>query len=159
MIVFHGSNQIVKNPNVYYSKKYLDFGKGFYVTTFQSQAEKWAKRKSSRYGGNSVVNVYELSDDLSQFNVLKFSQENEKWLDFVFNCRKGFDVNKDYDVIIGNVADDDVFKTVDMYFRGLWTKDQTIEQLKYYKMNDQICIVKLYILDNLLTFSKYYTVD
>ena len=87
MIVFHGSNQIVKNPNVYYSKKYLDFGKGFYVTTFQSQAEKWAKRKSSRYGGNSVVNVYELSDDLSQFNVLKFSQENEKWLDFVFNCR------------------------------------------------------------------------
>ena len=80
-------------------------------------------------------------------------------MDFVFNCRKGFDVNKDYDVIIGNVADDDVFKTVDMYFRGLWTKDQTIEQLKYYKMNDQICIVKQDILDNLLTFSKYYTVD
>ena len=34
-----------KTDNNVFSKKYLDFGKGFYVTTFQSQAEKWAKRK------------------------------------------------------------------------------------------------------------------
>jgi len=26
MIVFHGSNQIVKEPNISYSKNYLDFG-------------------------------------------------------------------------------------------------------------------------------------
>ena len=59
MIVFHGSNQIVKEPNISYSKNYLDFGKGFYITTFQNQAEKWAKRKASRYGGNAILNVYE----------------------------------------------------------------------------------------------------
>ena len=41
-------------------------------------------------------------------------------------------------MIIENVANDDVFKTVDMYFRGLWDKNRTIEELRYYKMNDQI---------------------
>jgi len=159
MIVFHGSNQIVKEPNISYSKNYLDFGKGFYITTFQNQAEKWAKRKASRYCGNAILYVYEFYDDLSKFNVLRFEQENEKWLDFVFNCRKGLEINKDYDLIIGNVADDDVFKTVDMYFRGIWTKEQTIEQLKYYKMNDQICIVNQNVLDTLLKFSKYHMVN
>lgn len=58
MIVFHGSNQIVKEPSISYSKNYLDFGKGFYITTFQNQAEKWAKRKASRYGGNERNRFY-----------------------------------------------------------------------------------------------------
>ena len=47
MTVFHGSSQIVDKPNVAFSKKYLDFGQGFYVTTIQQQAEKWAARKHS----------------------------------------------------------------------------------------------------------------
>lgn len=32
--------------------------------------------------------------------------------------------SKGNDIVIGNVADDDVFKTVDMYFRGLWDKEK-----------------------------------
>ena len=72
--------------------------------------------------------------------VLSFEKENEQWLDFVCACRKGEELNKDYDIIIGNVANDDVFKTVDMYFRGLWDKKRVLEELRYYKMNDQICL-------------------
>lgn len=34
MIVYHGSTEIIKNPDVLHSKKYLDFGKSFYITTF-----------------------------------------------------------------------------------------------------------------------------
>lgn len=51
--------------------------------------------------------------------VLSFEKENEKQLDFVCACRRGDKQYQNYDVIIGGVADDDVFKTVDMYFRGL----------------------------------------
>ena len=40
MIVYHGSTEIIKNPDVIHSKKYLDFGQGFYVTTFESKAKK-----------------------------------------------------------------------------------------------------------------------
>ena len=46
MKVYHGSAEIVRNPDVQHSYRPLDFGKGFYVTTNREQAENWAKRKS-----------------------------------------------------------------------------------------------------------------
>ena len=158
MIVYHGSTEIIKNPDVFHSKRYLDFGKGFYVTTFEKQARKWAVRKGMRQGKTAIVNSYELSEDWKDLNVLSFEKENEKWLDFVCGCRKGKSLNKDYDIIIGNVADDDVFKTVDMYFRGLWDKEKVLGELRYYKMNNQICIVNQRALDRLLTFKSAYEV-
>ena len=62
-------------------------------------------------------------------------------------------------MIIENVANDDVFKTVDMYFRGLWDKNRTIEELRYYKMNDQICIENQEVLTAVLKFEKSYLVE
>lgn len=40
MIVYHGTTVTVPNPDIIHSKNYLDFGKGFYVTVYQEQAEK-----------------------------------------------------------------------------------------------------------------------
>ena len=104
------------------------------------------------------MNVYELKDDLKKYRVLSFEKENEKWLDFVCACRKGEEINQEYDIIIGSVANDDVFKTVDMYFRGLWDKEKVLNELRYYKMNDQICIVNQKTLDEVLEFKKSYEV-
>lgn len=73
--------------------------------------------------------------------------------------RNGDNLNKAYDIIIGNVANDDVFKTVDMYFRGLWDKKRTIDELRYYKMNDQICIVNQEVLPAVMKFEKSYLVE
>lgn len=120
MIVYHGTIEIIEKPDVIHSKKYLDFGKGFYLTSFKNQAE--------------------------------------KWLDFVCACRRGEQLNQIYDIIIGNVANDDVFKTVDMYFRGLWDKEKVLNELRYYKMNDQICIVNQEVLEQILKFKKAYEV-
>ena len=159
MIVYHGSSEKIEKPDVKFSKKYLDFGKGFYVTTFENQAKKWATRKGMRQNKQGVVNVYELKDHWKDFKVLSFEKENEQWLDFVCACRKGEELNKDYDIIIGNVADDDVFKTVDLYFRGLWDKKRVLEELRYYKMNDQICIVNQSVLEQVLTFQEAYEVE
>ena len=159
MIVYHGSSEIIKNPDVKFSKKYLDFGSGFYLTSFENQAKKWAIRKGMRQNKSGIVNVYELKDNWKDYKVLSFEEENEKWLDFVCACRKGENLNKDYDIIIGNVANDDVFKTVDMYFRGLWDKKRVLEELRYYKMNDQICIVKQEVLEQVLEFKDSYEVE
>lgn len=120
MILFHGTSEIIKNPDVRFSKSYLDFGKGFYLTTYQKQAE--------------------------------------KWLDFVCACRRGDHIYKNYDIIIGAVANDDVFKTVDMYFRGIWSKKKALEELRYYKMNDQIGVINQEVLDKKLFFQKAYQV-
>lgn len=55
MIVYHGTTEVIKNPDIAHSKKYLDFGKGFYLTSYKSQAEKWALRKSLLY----ILHSYE----------------------------------------------------------------------------------------------------
>lgn len=157
MIVYHGTTEIIEKPDVKHSKKYLDFGKGFYLTTFEEQAKKWAIRKGMRQGKKAIVNIYEMKDSCDEYRVLSF--ENEKWLEFVCACRKGESLNIDHDIIIGAVADDDVFKTVDMYFRGLWDKKKVLEELRYYKMNDQICIVNQNTLNEILIFQKAYEVN
>lgn len=158
MIVYHGTTEQIERPDVKYSKKYLDFGSGFYLTTFEEQAKKWAMRKGMRQEKTAVVNIYELKENLADYRVLTFEKENEKWLDFVCGCRKGNPLNRDYDIIIGNVADDDVFKTVDMYFRGLWDKEKVLEELRYCKMNDQICIANQATLNQVLMFKGSYEV-
>ena len=158
MIVYHGTTMVLEKPDVAFSKDYLDFGKGFYVTIYQEQAERWALRKGIRKQMPSYINIYEMENDLTSYKVLSFGEENEKWLDFVCACRKGDKKYKNYDVIIGNVADDDVFKTVNMYFRGIWTREKALEELRYYKLNNQICIVNQFVLEQILTFQKAYEV-
>lgn len=56
------------------------------------------------------------------------------------------------------MANDDVFKTVDMYFRGIWSKKKALEEFRYYKMNDQICIINQDVLNKELFFQKAYQV-
>lgn len=133
MILYHGANQEITKPNVKFSKRFLDFGREFYLTNYQKQSEKWALRKAERYGGNAIVNVYELKDNFKSYNFLNFETENELWLDYLINCRKGELIYEKYDIVIGRVADDDIFKTIDMYFKSLWTKERVLEELKYYQ--------------------------
>lgn len=42
MRVYHGGTEIVEHPQVSKGREGLDFGKGFYVTDIQRQAELWA---------------------------------------------------------------------------------------------------------------------
>lgn len=84
MIVYHGTTEIIKTSDVMHSKKYLDFGKGFYLTTYEEQAKKWAVRKAMRLEKTAVVNVYEMSDDSEKYRVLSFEEETRNgWNLFV----------------------------------------------------------------------------
>lgn len=157
MIVYHGGTEIIENPDVKFSKKYLDFGRGFYVTTYKEQAEKWAKRRAMRNRQNAVVNIYELSEDLSDYKVIKFKDDN-LWLNFICDCRRGKEIYKQYDIAIGSVADDDVFKSIDMYFKGLWDEERTLKEIRYYKMNNQICLISQELINSKIKFLKSYEV-
>ena len=48
MVLFHGSNIVVREPKILKSQRYLDFGAGFYMTSDFEQARKWAVRTSAR---------------------------------------------------------------------------------------------------------------
>ncbi|MDE6295801.1 MAG: DUF3990 domain-containing protein [Muribaculaceae bacterium] len=70
---------------------------------------------------------------------MEFKTYDRKWLHFVTKCRAGKD-NTDYDLIVGGVADDKVIQTIDRYFAGELTEEQTLGLLKYEKPNIQYCI-------------------
>ena len=158
MTVYHGTTLIVDEPSAGYSKRYLDFGIGFYITADIKQAENWAKRKAIRLNAKPIVNVYTLSDDLAVYNGLIFDDEDVEWLDFITLCRKGNDEYKKYDYVSGSVANDDVFLTVDMYVRGIWDKDRALSELRYYKTSHQICLISQTLINNDLKFDKSYGV-
>lgn len=52
MTVYHGSNQVIKNPQILVQGYYKDFGYGFYCTKIKKQAIRWAMLKKD----NHVVN-------------------------------------------------------------------------------------------------------
>ena len=116
MEVYHASTVVVDSPDTTHSRDFIDFGPGFYVTTLQDQAVKYGARFINR-GKNAILNIYELADDLSKWKVITFKQYDEAWLDFVTECRQGRVVGN-YDVIIGGIANDKVFRTIDLYFAG-----------------------------------------
>ena len=45
----------------------------------------------------------------------------------------------DYDLVVGGVANDKVFNTVELFFDGLIDKAEAINRLRYEKPNLQIC--------------------
>ncbi|MCL1982682.1 MAG: DUF3990 domain-containing protein [Clostridiales bacterium] len=158
MIIYHGTTLIVDKPSADYSKRYLDFGVGFYITADKKQAENWAKRKAVRLKAKPIVNVYNLTDDFSEYKGLIFKDGDGEWLDFVANCHKGSLIYKDYDYVSGSVANDDVFLTVDMYVRGIWDKDRALSEIRYYETSHQICLISQALIDNDLNFEKSYEV-
>lgn len=38
-----------------------------------------------------------------------------EWLDFILDCRNGSKIYLEYDVIIGGIADDRVYNTIELY--------------------------------------------
>lgn len=139
MILYHGSYLEIITPDLKYSRKNVDFGCGFYTTPLYEQAVKWCG-KFKRRGKEGIVSKYFFDEGrMHDLNVLKFETYSDSWLDFVVKCRSGLDVT-DYDVVIGGVANDKVFNTVELFFDGLIDKKEAINRLQYEKPNLQVCL-------------------
>lgn len=158
MILYHGSDIIVKNPDILHSQICLDFGSGFYVTSVKEQAERWAKRKGLLQGNEKgIVSIYEYTED-NNFKIKDFADDLETWIDFVCDCRNGSDSYKKYDLIKGKVANDKVFRVVDMYKQGIWDKERTIREIKVYETYDQFAFVTQKSIDSMLVYKGCFEV-
>lgn len=62
MKLYHASPFVIELADVYYSRGYLDFGKGFYLTSLYEQAQKYAMRFLLRKQ-KAYINEYLLDDD------------------------------------------------------------------------------------------------
>ncbi len=162
MIVYHGTTLKITKPDLSYSKAYLDFGPAFYTTEIVEQAEAWALRKKDMIGASSaIVNVYALDDEvLENYRVKRFDDTNEReWLDFVCDCRDGKNVYSDYDVIVGPVGDDKIFKIVQKYHAGEWSVEKALSELKFQQKSNQIAIRSETFINSALVFRTSYEVQ
>ena len=114
MRVYHGSIVAVKGPLAHVGRRNLDFGQGFYVTDMEEQAISRAARPFNA-GKPQILNIYEFDKEQvssSGFKVLRFEKYDGDWLDFVVANRRGMMLWKDYDMVEGGIANDDVFNTI-----------------------------------------------
>lgn len=148
MKLYHSSNVSVERPDTIHSRDYLDFGKGFYLTTIEEQAIKYGGRFIYREE-EAWLNIYDFDFDKSRWKILQFDCYDLNWLDFVAKCRAGED-DTDYDMVIGGIADDKVIRTLDRYFAGEISAEITIGLLRYEKPNNQYCIRSQQMIDECL---------
>lgn len=138
MILYHGSYLEIPNPDLRHSRSNVDFGRGFYVTPLYEQARSWS-RKFKQRGKCGIISRYNFDEAVEvDLKIVKFEAYSDRWLDFVLNCRRGKDTT-DYDLVIGGVANDKVFNTVELFFDGLIDRKEAIKRLRYEKPNLQIC--------------------
>lgn len=151
MILYHGSYLEIAKPDLKHSRQDVDFGRGFYTTPLYEQAVNWCRRFKRR-GRDGIISRYVLDDRaLKNLKVLQFNTYSEEWLEFILNCRRGND-QSDYDIVIGGVANDKVFNTVELYFDGLIEKKEAILRLSYEKPNEQVCLRTERVLDKYLYY-------
>lgn len=151
MIVYHGSYVEVSAPDIEHSRHNVDFGKGFYVTPIYEQARKWAEKFECRRN-QAFVSCYRLDEEAFQnCNTLIFDAYHEAWLSFILACRSGQD-HSDYEIVVGGVANDKVFNTVELFFDGLIDQKEAIKPLKYEKPNLQIVFRTQQAIDRYLHF-------
>ena len=160
MQIYHGTNIIIEHPKIINRFKTLDFGEGFYTTENENQARDFAVKVCERRSPTTypVVNCYEFNEDFNKFSVLKFDAPDEKWLDFVVERRKGIILKEKYDLIIGPVADDDVFGTIILYEAGQLDKESAIKSFKVKKLYNQVVFCNELVLSSLF-FVKSYKVE
>lgn len=138
MTLYHGSYLEISKPDLKHSRTNVDFGIGFYTTPLYDQAVKWCE-KFKRRGKNGVISCYKFNENAyNELKVQRFDSYSEEWLDFILLCRSGKD-NTDYDIVVGGVANDKVFNTVELYFDRLIDKNEAIKRLRFEKPNLQIC--------------------
>lgn len=134
MILYHGSNIEVKSPKLIGSGHSLDFGQGFYTTTNYNQAADFAKKVVDRNDdvGLPIVNSYYIDESVTNIglSVRKFNGPTDDWLDFVVDNRRNKYVGPKYDLKIGPVANDNVYRTIQLYMTGVLTREATISALK-----------------------------
>ena len=157
MICYHGSDTIVDKPRILQPKRPLDFGGGFYVTTSEAQAKNWAKKVSYRNNNcHKCINRYEFDVERAKFElaVICFDAADEKWLNFICDNRSG-KVREDYDIVIGPVADDKVYRVVVEYENGDIDKESALGKLKTESLCDQI----LFHTEKALKYLKYISAE
>ena len=144
MKVYHGSYIKIESIDFSKCKLYRDFGRGFYVTKLLEQAAYWAERKGRNNKDKGFITEFDFAESAFEnweFNVIRFNNYTEEWLDFVIENRNQNNLTPvhDFDIVEGPVANDDVAKRIDDFLDGTVSKSDFLDELKFRFPTHQIC--------------------
>ena len=125
MTVYHGGSMPVVEPEIRIGRNTKDFGNGFYCTIIKEQAQRWAKRYDKK-----IVSIYDVRLNTA-LDIKEFKEMSEEWLDFIISCRSGEPHN--HDIVIGAMANDQVYNYISDYIDGVITREQfwVLAKFKY----------------------------
>lgn len=130
MTVYHGGYMAVKQPEIRKGRNTKDFGTGFYCTVIKEQAQRWARRYDTK-----VVSIYEVRLRPT-LKIKEFKDMTNEWLNFIIACRSG--IPHDFDIVIGAMADDQIYNYISDYMEGTITREQFWVMAKFKYPTHQI---------------------
>lgn len=139
MILYHGSNILIREIDLSMSKVGKDFGCGFYLSSDKAQALELAEKKTEQLGFSTpVLNVYDFDESCltgTDLSVGRYDGYTLEWARFVLMNRKNRTRIQahDYDIVIGPIANDAVGFQIRRLTSGLIDIDRFMEELKYMK--------------------------
>ena len=167
MLLFHASYTAVEKIDLSLCKSGKDFGRGFYLTSNQAQAQKFISasvKKAQNYGtipftqkhGFISSFCYHTRED--PINIYEFESANKEWLWFISqNRRKSLAENllpfidksiMNADIIIRKIANDTTNPVITTYLSGLYGDIRSesairiaISMLMPEKLKDQYCFL------------------
>jgi hypothetical protein len=166
--IYHGSQEIVRQPEYGKGRRHNDYGLGFYCTESEELAKEWACSSLS----DGFANHYLLN--LEYLNVLNLSSAEYSilnWMAVLISNRvfrpgtpiagkakryleENFAVNVNaYDVVKGYRADDAYYDFADAFLNNAITVEQLASAMKLGKLGEQI------VLKSRLAFERNKFVD
>ena len=138
MILYHGSNVEIRHIDLSKSARGKDFGKGFYLSEDEKQAEDMAVFKSLQTNSTPIVNSFEFDERAMSDHSLRvkiFKEYSLEWAEFVFKNRSNRSDTPihEYDIVYGPIADDKVGVQIRNFMEGNISIDVFLERLKFIK--------------------------
>ncbi len=154
-ILYHGSENIIEQPEYNKGAKTNDYGRGFYCTEEIALAKEWACKNQK----NGYVNIYEL--DMSMMNVMDLNSPQYSILNWLAllaahrtywqngsiaaeakaYIREHFLIDiSEYDIIIGYRADDSYFAFAQDFVAGAISLQRLSEAMHLGKLGEQVVL-------------------
>lgn len=155
MIIYHGSETIIRKPEYGKGAAANDYGRGFYCTESRELAKEWACKKNR----DGFVNQYDLDlDGLHILNLNDGSYSILHWLALLTKYRGYWQAKSiaeeaklylqekylldisQYDVIIGYRADDSYFSFAQDFISGVISLQRLNQAMYLGKLGEQIVL-------------------
>ena len=156
MLLYHGSDHVIKRPEFGAGKKHNDYGRGFYCTENIELAKEWAVSEDA----DGYVNKYSI--DTYRLSILDINSEQYTmlhWLGILLKNRiftlstplereakkyilDNFNISLDgIDIVKGYRADDSYFSYARDFISGVISYEQLSKALRLGMLGEQYCLV------------------